>query len=185
MRLYPESESQEALIMSQLSTSGALGEIDGRTLVLKHLAPGLGCVVAFIMCASRWQMAFHDAWPTWHGILCMHAASRTACTPSRMRNKVAESEAHMLSLWTCCACGPSCLRFFSPFKAVMAVRKSGTLGAFNPLPLVAIIANCLGWLVYGKYLCSGDTNFCLAVRAPMVCVHLGTMHALVGTSVAS
>jgi len=65
--------------------------MDTRELILKHLAPGLGCIVAFIM-------------------------------------------------------------FFSPFKAVQAVRKSGTLGDLNPLPLVAIIANCLGWLVYGSVL---------------------------------
>lgn len=61
---------------------------DWKELALKHVAPGLGCIIAFLM-------------------------------------------------------------FFSPFKAVMQIRQSKFLGDLNPLPLVAIIANCTGWLLYG------------------------------------
>ncbi len=59
-----------------------------RALLLHHLVPGLGCIVA----------------------LCM---------------------------------------FASPLNAVLAVRRTGRLGDLNPLPLIAIIANCVGWLIYG------------------------------------
>jgi hypothetical protein len=34
---------------------------------------------------------------------------------------------------------------------LQAVRRRGELGDFNPLPLVAIIANTLAWLVYGMW----------------------------------
>lgn len=45
MRLYPEDRTQEAFA----STMVAQGDIDWRQLVLHHLAPGLGCAIAFIM----------------------------------------------------------------------------------------------------------------------------------------
>ena len=32
----------------------------------------------------------------------------------------------------------------------MQVRKQKHLGELNPLPLVAIIANCVGWMIYGE-----------------------------------
>ncbi|WIA18167.1 hypothetical protein OEZ85_009642 [Tetradesmus obliquus] len=38
--------------------------------------------------------------------------------------------------------------FSSPFKAVLQVRASKALGSLNPLPLVAMWANCVAWLVY-------------------------------------
>lgn len=38
--------------------------------------------------------------------------------------------------------------FVSPLKAVLAVRQTKTLGALNPLPYVAMWANCAAWLVY-------------------------------------
>lgn len=57
-------------------------------IVLKHVAPGLGCVIAFCM-------------------------------------------------------------FSSPFRAVQQVRKQKSLGDLNPLPMVAMWANCAAWLVYG------------------------------------
>lgn len=38
--------------------------------------------------------------------------------------------------------------FVSPLKAVVQVRRSKALGALNPLPLVAMWANCAAWLVY-------------------------------------
>lgn len=48
--------------------------------------------------------------------------------------------------------GSGCLvawaMFAAPLKAVLQVRKSKALGAFNPLPLVAMWANCVAWLVY-------------------------------------
>ena len=39
--------------------------------------------------------------------------------------------------------------FASPLRAVLQVKKQRKLGDLNPLPLVAIIANCCGWMVYG------------------------------------
>ncbi|KAF8061939.1 SWEET6B [Scenedesmus sp. PABB004] len=38
--------------------------------------------------------------------------------------------------------------FASPFQAVLAVRGAKALGSLNPLPLVAMWANCVAWLVY-------------------------------------
>ncbi|KAI8471974.1 MAG: sugar efflux transporter for intercellular exchange-domain-containing protein [Monoraphidium minutum] len=38
--------------------------------------------------------------------------------------------------------------FLAPLKAVIAVRRSKALGVMNPLPLVAMWANCAAWLVY-------------------------------------
>jgi hypothetical protein len=46
MRIYPETASQETLV---LATVPMLHDMDTRELILKHLAPGLGCIVAFIM----------------------------------------------------------------------------------------------------------------------------------------
>ncbi|GLC44702.1 hypothetical protein PLESTB_000972900 [Pleodorina starrii] len=63
-------------------------DMDFKELLLKHIAPGLGCIIAFLM-------------------------------------------------------------FVSPLKAVLQVRASKHLGDLNPLPLVAIIANCTAWLLYG------------------------------------
>lgn len=40
------------------------------------------------------------------------------------------------------------LMFASPFKAVLQVRKQKSLGDVNPLPFVAMWANCTAWLVY-------------------------------------
>ncbi|GFH05828.1 bidirectional sugar transporter SWEET [Haematococcus lacustris] len=62
---------------------------DWKSLALNHLAPGLGCIIAFLM-------------------------------------------------------------FVSPLRAVQNVRKLQSLGDLNPLPLVAIIANCMVWLIYGE-----------------------------------
>ncbi|GFR43451.1 hypothetical protein Agub_g4534 [Astrephomene gubernaculifera] len=64
-------------------------DTDMEDLVLKHIAPGMGCVVAFLM-------------------------------------------------------------FLSPLKTVLQARANKHLGDLNPLPLVAIIANCAGWLLYGS-----------------------------------
>ncbi|KAJ9525303.1 sugar efflux transporter for intercellular exchange-domain-containing protein [Haematococcus lacustris] len=63
---------------------------DWKSLALNHLAPGLGCIIAFLM-------------------------------------------------------------FVSPLRAVQNVRKLQSLGDLNPLPLVAIIANCMVWLIYGSF----------------------------------
>ncbi|EFJ52839.1 hypothetical protein VOLCADRAFT_115772 [Volvox carteri f. nagariensis] len=63
-------------------------DMDFKEVLLKHIAPGLGCIIAFLM-------------------------------------------------------------FVSPLKAVLQVRASKHLGDLNPLPLVAIIANCAAWLLYG------------------------------------
>ena len=43
----------------------------------------------------------------------------------------------------------ACLMFASPMGAVAKAKAEGRLGQLNPLPLVAIIANCIGWLIYG------------------------------------
>lgn len=74
----------------QLSASQwhAAQPLDARTLIMEHIAPGLGGVVALAM-------------------------------------------------------------FMSPLRAVLAVRASKLLGDLNPLPLVAIIANCASWILYG------------------------------------
>ncbi|KXZ51988.1 hypothetical protein GPECTOR_10g1010 [Gonium pectorale] len=40
-------------------------------------------------------------------------------------------------------------KFVSPLKTVLQIRATKHLGDLNPLPLVAIIANCTGWLLYG------------------------------------
>eukprot|EP00878_Enallax_costatus_P035882 GHUV01040127.1.p1 GENE.GHUV01040127.1~~GHUV01040127.1.p1 ORF type:complete len:217 (+),score=21.48 GHUV01040127.1:162-812(+) len=45
-------------------------------------------------------------------------------------------------------CVVAWLLFSSPFKAVLQVRQSRALGSLNPLPLVAMWANCVAWLVY-------------------------------------
>lgn len=62
--------------------------MDARTLIMEHIAPGLGGLVALAM-------------------------------------------------------------FMSPLRAVLAVRANKLLGDLNPLPLVAIIANCASWILYG------------------------------------
>lgn len=38
--------------------------------------------------------------------------------------------------------------FLAPLRAVLHVRRSRALGALNPLPLVAMWANCAAWLGY-------------------------------------
>jgi len=43
----------------------------------------------------------------------------------------------------------ACLMFASPMQAVLKAKRTGIIGQLNPLPLVAIIANCVGWLIYG------------------------------------
>ena len=48
MRLYPASDAQEALLLRALP-EGTLDDLDWRTLIMKHLAPGLGSIIAFIM----------------------------------------------------------------------------------------------------------------------------------------
>ncbi len=55
------------------------------------------------------------------------------------------------------------LMFMSPLNAVLRVRASGRLGEFNPLPLIAIIANCTCWLVYG---CLKADAYVIAANVP-------------------
>ena len=43
----------------------------------------------------------------------------------------------------------ACCMFASPMTAVRKAKRTGCIGQLNPLPLVAIIANCIGWLIYG------------------------------------
>lgn len=94
--------------MAQLPASLAMGqldavaEVDWKALILHHLAPGLGCIIAFGM-------------------------------------------------------------FVSPLKAVLQVRKDKYLGDLNPLPLIAIIANCTGWLLYG---CINRDPYVIAANEP-------------------
>jgi hypothetical protein len=38
--------------------------------------------------------------------------------------------------------------FFSGLPEVISLKAAGSLGAFNPLPMPVIFANCLGWLIY-------------------------------------
>ncbi|KAG2445268.1 hypothetical protein HYH02_008735 [Chlamydomonas schloesseri] len=75
---------------------------DMKKLFLHHLAPGLGCIIAFLM-------------------------------------------------------------FVSPLKTVLQVRANKHLGDLNPLPLVAIIANCAGWLIYG---CINADPYVIAANEP-------------------
>lgn len=42
----------------------------------------------------------------------------------------------------------ACMLFASPLKAVKGVRQTRQLGSLNPLPYVAMWANCVAWLVY-------------------------------------
>lgn len=41
------------------------------------------------------------------------------------------------------------LMFGSPLKAVFEVNRTKELGEMNPLPYVAMVANCVAWLLYG------------------------------------
>ncbi|GIL88438.1 hypothetical protein Vretimale_15406 [Volvox reticuliferus] len=77
-------------------------DMDFKELLLKHIAPGLGCIIAFLM-------------------------------------------------------------FVSPLKAVLQVRASKHLGDLNPLPLVAIIANCAAWLLYG---CINEDPYVILANEP-------------------
>eukprot|EP00877_Chromochloris_zofingiensis_P005579 jgi/Chrzof1/15021/Cz09g24080.t1 len=45
-------------------------------------------------------------------------------------------------------CVVAFMLFASPVKAVLQVRRQRALGALNPLPMVAMWANCVGWVVY-------------------------------------
>ena len=54
-------------------------------------------------------------------------------------------------------------RFASPLSAVLKVRRTRRLGDLNPLPLVAIIANCVGWMVYG---CLNRDPYVIAANEP-------------------
>jgi len=53
--------------------------------------------------------------------------------------------------------------FASGFSEVLAKRKEGNLGDFNPLPMPIIFGNCLGWLTY-SYL--KKDPFVFAANAP-------------------
>lgn len=65
--------------------------------------------------------------------------------------------------------------FLSPLRAVMHVRKTKAIGAFNPLPLVAMWANCAGWLVYAflirdvYVLASNEPGLLLATFMTVTC----------------
>ncbi|GBF97258.1 hypothetical protein Rsub_09949 [Raphidocelis subcapitata] len=65
--------------------------------------------------------------------------------------------------------------FLSPLRAVLQVRKSKAIGAFNPLPLVAMWANCAGWLVYSYLtrdiyvLASNEPGLILATFMTITC----------------
>ncbi|KAG2501967.1 hypothetical protein HYH03_000463 [Edaphochlamys debaryana] len=89
-------------------------KLDFEELLLKHIAPGLGCIIAFLM-------------------------------------------------------------FVSPLKTVLQVRANKHLGDFNPLPLVAIIANCTGWLLYGcinadvYVICANEPGLLLGVFMTVSC----------------
>ncbi|KAL6753509.1 sugar efflux transporter for intercellular exchange-domain-containing protein [Haematococcus lacustris] len=48
-------------------------------------------------------------------------------------------------------CVITLMMFVSPLHAIQHVRKKQCLGELNPLPLVAIIANCMVWLIYGCF----------------------------------
>lgn len=53
--------------------------------------------------------------------------------------------------------------FASPLSAVLSIKKAKRLGAFNPLPLIAIIANCTCWMVYG---CLKADPYVIAANEP-------------------
>jgi hypothetical protein len=38
--------------------------------------------------------------------------------------------------------------FLTGFPEIVARRKAGELGAFNPIPCPLIFGNCMGWLAY-------------------------------------
>lgn len=40
------------------------------------------------------------------------------------------------------------LMFLAPMPDVLRVRKDGRMGELNPVPYPAILANCIGWVVY-------------------------------------
>lgn len=58
---------------------------------------------------------------------------------------------------------------------MLNIRKSKALGAFNPLPLVAMWANCVGWLVYSflikdlYVLASNEPGLVLATFMTITC----------------
>lgn len=44
------------------------------------------------------------------------------------------------------------IMWLSPFKAVQAAREKRDLGKLNPVPFVAIVANCFGWMAYSFFM---------------------------------
>jgi solute carrier family 50 protein (sugar transporter) len=53
--------------------------------------------------------------------------------------------------------------FASPLQAVLLARKQNNLGDLNPIPFVAIIANCICWIVYG---CINTDPYVIAANQP-------------------
>lgn len=65
--------------------------------------------------------------------------------------------------------------FLAPLRAVLQVRRSRALGALNPLPLVAMWANCAAWLGYAYLtrdpyvLASNEPGLILAAFMTVTC----------------
>ncbi|GAX74934.1 hypothetical protein CEUSTIGMA_g2380.t1 [Chlamydomonas eustigma] len=53
--------------------------------------------------------------------------------------------------------------FASPLQAVLSAKKGKFLGDLNPIPFVAIIANCICWMVYG---CLNKDPYVIAANEP-------------------
>ncbi|MEW5307951.1 MAG: hypothetical protein WDW38_010608 [Sanguina aurantia] len=65
-------------------------------------------------------------------------------------------------------CVVAFIMFVSPLWSVLDIRKQQQLGNLNPVPLVAIIANCAIWLIYG---CINQDVYVILANLPGL--HLG------------